>query len=125
MMLVFSTGYFCGGLSAALLASIKWKSVITFYHNVEIFYSIYGEIAQHIADSSIIHACDAVAVSHSNKCMHNIVWFESHAIGLLGLCLHARISIAALASSSGPFSHKGRGLGMRLVLLHGIGGIYM
>ena len=66
-MFIFSIGYFCGGLSAALLASIKWKSVINFYNDVKIFYSLYGEIAQHIAGSSIIHACDAVAVSHSSK----------------------------------------------------------
>ena len=67
MMLVFSIGYFCGGLSAALLASIKWKSVVTFYDNVKIFYSIYGEIAQHVAGSSIIHTCDTFAVSHSTE----------------------------------------------------------
>ena len=66
-MLVFSIGYFCGGLSAALLASIKWKSVITFYDNVKIFYGIYAEIAQHIASSSIIHTCDAVAVSPTQQ----------------------------------------------------------
>lgn len=65
-MFVFSIRYFCGGVSAALLASIKWKSVISFYNDVKIFYSLYGEVAQHIAGSSIIHACDAVAVSHSS-----------------------------------------------------------
>lgn len=71
MMLVFSIGYFCGGLSAALLATIKWKSVINFYNDVKTFYSIYGEIAQHIAGSSIIHACDAIAVSHSSEDVHH------------------------------------------------------
>ena len=67
MMLVISTGFFCGGLSAALLASSKWKRVISFYDDVKIYYSIYGEIAEHIAGSSIIHTCDAVAVCHSGE----------------------------------------------------------
>ena len=66
MMLIFSIGYFCAGTSAALLASVKWKSVITFYDSVEVYYSIYGDIAQHIAGSTVIHACDAIAVSHSD-----------------------------------------------------------
>ena len=63
MMSIFSIGYFCGGISAALLASVKWKSVIAFYQDVKLFYEIYDEIAQHIAGSSVIHACDAIAVS--------------------------------------------------------------
>ena len=66
MMLIFSIGYFCAGTSAALLGSVKWKSVITFYDSVEVYYSIYGDIAQHIAGSTVIHACDAIAVSHSD-----------------------------------------------------------
>lgn len=72
MMLIFSIGYFCGGISAALLATVKWKSVITFYDSVKVYYSIYGDIAQHIAGSTIIHACDAIAVSHGDKkiCVH-------------------------------------------------------
>ena len=124
-MLVFSIGYFCGGLSAVLLASINWKSVITFYDNVKIYYSIYGEIAQHIAGSSIIHACDAVAVSHSNKCMHNIVWFENHtrSIRFMFACMDLKYYPSLVPRPLLPH-REGPGDGA-IVLPHGIGSIYM
>ena len=65
---LFSFGYFCGGLAAAILAPGSWASLPEFYLSPDLVPShdnieVYTKFANYVSGSSILTTCVTTAVS--------------------------------------------------------------